>query len=368
MESLGANRVQTKQESDQRRSAAYRKGDNAIFRARRHLRGNPDRQVRRQLLDTLEELEKELRRTPFYETRHHTKLGYCRYADDFVILVNGTKEEAIDYKNKVEGQLATMGLTLSEAKTSITHWQKPIAFLGYHIQGTPRDKGVQIRAMLSIPKEKERAIRRELVRVASYHHIPETDAMLAMSAQFRGWCNYYKYADNPQAVFERVSRKMWWFYAHFLARKHRSSIKALLIRTKKNGSYRVITKGTSKRGTFTIALEKGKRIYLDVFPPKSEQIRRVSNKETWTVDLKPVNPEKWRQGRSAATRLSALTRSEGTCQRCGKNPAMQVHHKNRMKSKRTMLAKVASDRDQRKQAQALCTECHLEEHHGTWQG
>ena len=152
---------------------------------------------------------------------------------------------------------------------------------------------------------------------------------------------------------------MWWFYAHFLARKHRSSIKALLIRAKKNGSQRMITKGTSKRGTFTIELGKGKRIYLDTFPPKSEEIRQVSNKETWTVDLKPVNSERWLQGRSAATRLSALVRNDGLCERCQERPAVQVHHKNRMKTKRSILAKVASDRDQRNQARALCKECHL---------
>ena len=365
---LGANEVQTKKESNLRRSAAYRKVDNAIFRARRKLRGNPDGQARRTLLDKLEELEKEMRHTPMYETRHHTKLGYVRYADDFVILVNGTKEEALDYKNKVEGYLAAMGLTLSAEKTSITHWEKPMTFLGYHIRGIQRINGVQIQAILSIPKEKERTIRRELVRVAGYHHIPEIDAMLAMNAKFRGWCNYYRYANNPQEAFNRVAQKMWRFYAHFLARKHRSSMKALLRRAKKNGSYRPITKGTSKRGTFTIALDKGKRIYLDVFPPKSEEIRQVGNKETWTVDLKPVNPDRWLQGRSAATRLSALARTGGTCQRCGANPAMQVHHKNKMKTKRTVLAKVASDRDQRNQARALCKECHLEVHHGTWRG
>jgi len=287
---------------------------------------------------------------------------------DFVILVNGTKEEAIDYKNKVEGHLAAMGLTLSEEKTSITHWDKPIRFLGYHIHGEPRPKGVQIRSSLSIPKEKERAIRRELVRVSRYHHIPEIDAMFSMNAKFRGWCNYYKYANSPQVVFERISHKMWWPYTHFLARKHRQSCKAYLRRAQKNGSDRVITKGTSKRRTFTITLEKGKCVYLDIFPPKSEEIRQISNKETWTVDLKPVNPETWIRGRSAATQLSALARSGGICQRCGKNPAMQAHHKNRMKSKRTWLAKVASDRDQRNQAKALCKECHLEDHHGTWQG
>jgi 5-methylcytosine-specific restriction endonuclease McrA len=192
--------------------------------------------------------------------------------------------------------------------------------------------------------------------------------MLSMNAKFRGWCNYYKYANNPQGVFHRIAYKMWGCYAHFLTRKHRSSKRALLIRAKKNGSHRVITKGTSKQGTFTIELGKGKHIYLDVVPPKSEEIRQVSNKETWTVDLKPVNPDKWLQGRSAATRLSALARNGGICQRCGENPARQAHHKNRMKTKRTVRAKVASDRDQREQAQALCKECHLAVHHGTWQG
>jgi hypothetical protein len=368
MVSLGANRVQTVKERSQRRSAEYRKVENAISRARRNLRGNLVRQARRELLSKLEKLEKELRITPMYDERHHTRLGYIRYADDFVILVNGTKNEAIDYKNKVEGHLAAMGLTLSAEKTSITHWEKPIRFLGYDIHGIPLAKGVQIYAVFSIPKEKERAIRRELVRVASYHHIPEMDAMLSMNAKFRGWCNYYKYANNPQDVFNGLARKMWWFYAHFLARKHRSSMKALLVRANKNRSYRMITKGTRKRGTLTIDVGKGKRIFLDVFPPKSEQIRQVSNKENWTVDLKPVNPERWLQGRSAATRLSALARSEGLCERCQENPAVQVHHKNRMKAKRSTLAKVASDRDQRNQARALCKECHLEDHHGTWQG
>ena len=189
-----------------------------------------------------------------------------------------------------------------------------------------------------------------------------------MSAKFRGWCNYYKYANSPQVVFNGIAHKMWWFYAHFLARKHRSSMKALLIKAKKNGSYRMITKGTGRRGTFTTDVGKGRCVLLDVFPPKSEKIRLVPNNGNWTVDLKPVNPEKWLQGRSAATRLSALARSEGLCERCQEKPAAQVHHKNRMKTKRSLLAKVASDRDQQNQARARCEECHLEEHHGRWQG
>jgi hypothetical protein len=369
MESLGANRVQTKKEQHQRRSAVYRRVEGQIGRARQNLRGNPDRQARRELLTLLEKLEKEFRRTPYFapDARHQTKLGYARYADDFVILVNGTKEETIDYKNKVEGYLSAMGLTLSEEKTSITHWSKPITFLGYHIHGIQRINGVQIQAILSIPKEKERAIRRELVKISRYHHIPEIDAMQSMSAKFRGWCHYYKYANSPNQVFERVSRKMWWSYAHFLARKHRSSIKQLLRRTKENGSHKMVTKGATRRGTFTIDVGKGQYIFLDIFPAKSAEIKQVTNKENWMVDLKPIDPKGWIEGRSAATRLTALARSGGICERCGENPAIHAHHPNRMNAKR-MHAKVDSDRDQRERAMALCKECHLEAHHGTWRG
>ena len=261
--------------------------------------------------------------------------------------------------------LESIGLQLSEEKTRITHWNKPITFLGYHIHGEPRINGVQIRAILTIPKEKERLIRRELLKTSSYQHIPEPDAMLNMSAKYRGWCNYYKYASNPQVVFSRLSQKMWWFFAHFLARNRRSNIKNLLIWAKTTGKCKEISKGNNRRLTFTI--KNGKReMYLDLFPPKTAEIRAVSNKETWTVDLKPVNPLNWMQGRSAATKLTALARSEGICERCGENPAEHVHHKNRMKSKRTMLAKTTSDRDQREQAQALCKECHLEVHHGNF--
>jgi hypothetical protein len=128
-----------------------------------------------------------------------------------------------------------------------------------------------------------------------------------------------------------------------------------------------VRKGQDKRLTFTIEVGN-KEQYLALFLLKSAEIRAVTNKETWTVDLKPVNPNNWLQGRSAATRLTALTRSEGMCERCGENPAQHIHHPNRMKSTRTMLAKVASDQDQRQQAKALCKECHLEEHHGHWQG
>ena len=46
---------------------------------------------------------------------------YVRYADDFVVLRNGTKAEAHAIKEELKELLSTMGLTLSEEKTKVTH-------------------------------------------------------------------------------------------------------------------------------------------------------------------------------------------------------------------------------------------------------
>src|SRR5262245_28624300 len=58
---------------------------------------------------------------------------YTRYADDFVILCNGTKAEARQMKEEIGGLLRNMRLTLSEEKTKITHITEGFTFLGYEI-------------------------------------------------------------------------------------------------------------------------------------------------------------------------------------------------------------------------------------------
>ena len=57
-----------------------------------------------------------------------------RYADDFVVLVAGTKAHAETLREEVAAVLAPMGLRLSEAKTTICHIDEGFDFLGFHIQ------------------------------------------------------------------------------------------------------------------------------------------------------------------------------------------------------------------------------------------
>ena len=54
----------------------------------------------------------------------------CRYADDFVILVSGSRADAEALREVVAGVLAPIGLRLSEAKTSVCHIDEGFDFLG----------------------------------------------------------------------------------------------------------------------------------------------------------------------------------------------------------------------------------------------
>jgi hypothetical protein len=50
-----------------------------------------------------------------------------------VVLCNGTKAEAHAIKEELKEVLRTMGLTLSEDKTKVTHITEGFTFLGYRI-------------------------------------------------------------------------------------------------------------------------------------------------------------------------------------------------------------------------------------------
>ena len=58
---------------------------------------------------------------------------YVRYADDFVVLCNGTKAQALRMKEELTQVLNQMGLKLSEEKTKVTHLTEGFTFLGYWI-------------------------------------------------------------------------------------------------------------------------------------------------------------------------------------------------------------------------------------------
>jgi group II intron reverse transcriptase/maturase len=360
MEEFAANGKQSRKEANARRNPEYRKITGKITRLRKKLRnGLGDK---REIIGELNELERRRKQIPTYarEKRHPGKVWYIRYADDLLCLIAGTKPEAEAIKQKIKERLSEIGLKLSEEKTKLTHWRKNVLFLGYQIQGKPRARGVGIRAVLSIPQEKKAKIQEGLKQISSYYHIPEVDVIKGMNDKYRGWCNYYRYANSPQPAFNKLASFTWWSYAHFTARKHKKSIKSMIKAERKAQRLGPVKKNGRERNTFQIRLEK-KTLTLDIFPPKTQQIRAILDKQDWKIDLKPLAPLNWQSGRSLATSLAALERTGGRCENCRENPAVHVHHRVPLKAK-SFLARVSSDRDQRETAKALCQECHLEVH------
>jgi RNA-directed DNA polymerase len=56
------------------------------------------------------------------------------YADDFAVLVHGTREDAEALREEIAGVLDMLGLRLSEAKTRMVHLSEGFPFLRFRIQ------------------------------------------------------------------------------------------------------------------------------------------------------------------------------------------------------------------------------------------
>jgi RNA-directed DNA polymerase len=164
------------------------------------------------------------------ETRRSKGLGtwrLVRYADDFVVLVHGTRAHVEQVQEQASAVLEPMGLRLSQAKTQIVHMRDGFDFLGFRMvwkrkRGTEKwyvytfiaDKPVQ-----SI-KRKIRSLTRRLSH-ADYR------ATLAKINQIqRGWANYFRHA-VAKHTFERLQYFVWWRIVRWVMHRHQMRWKEL---------------------------------------------------------------------------------------------------------------------------------------------
>ena len=75
-----------------------------------------------------------------------------RYADDFVVMLTGTREHVEALREEVAAVIASMGLRLSEEKTLVTHIDEGFDFLGFHIQRR-RQEGSMRRTVYTYPSK-----------------------------------------------------------------------------------------------------------------------------------------------------------------------------------------------------------------------
>ena len=87
--------------------------------------------------------------------RRHGLPNYrlIRYADDWCLMVSGTKDDAEALREEIAGVLSTMGLRLSPEKTLITHIDEGLDFLGWRIQ-RHRKRGTNRHYVYTYPAKK----------------------------------------------------------------------------------------------------------------------------------------------------------------------------------------------------------------------
>jgi len=156
-------------------------------------------------------------------------VAYCRYADDFVIIVKGNKAQAEVIREECREVLeGTLKLKLNMEKTRITHVNDGFVFLGHRIirKRGPRST---MRTVTTIPMDKFRNFAHSLVKELSGNYsVNKIDLVERLNRKLAGWANFYQFTDYTAVIYGKLDRIVFWKLAYWLARKYRTSIKSLM--------------------------------------------------------------------------------------------------------------------------------------------
>lgn len=132
-----------------------------------------------------------------------------RYADDFVVMVNGTREDALALREHVAEVIAPMGLVLSEAKTQVVNIHDGFDFLGFRIQRRRKrgtNKWYVYTFIADRPLRSVKTKVRTLTNRTSQQGLGAT--LIRLNQILRGWTNYFQHA-AAKLTFHRLSQYLW---------------------------------------------------------------------------------------------------------------------------------------------------------------
>lgn len=357
--------AQTYQELNARKNPEYQRLSNRISDLRRYLDGKRPKPKGRSEAELRQELRNALaarRQMPCYQPRR--AIYYTRYADDFlVVLCHMSKAEATALKERMAHWLhKTLGLTLNQDKTLVTHWRERLRFLGYHLQGRHDSRGTQW-LHLSVPPDAMREVVGRVQQATAYPQAPEYDVFTNVNAIARGWTNYYRFAHNSTTVAGKVATVVFWRIAHYLGKKHRHSLRKVLrrhyARDPKTGCKALfVHKPDGKKGN-------DNRYFL--WHKRPQRLSVLAWDAASVIAEKPLLNTSWATGHSLSRRAEALEASQNRCEGCGRSDGpLFLHHSNRLRNAKWVrkgYGNIAqSGYDQ--QGKILCQSCHLEHHHG----
>ena len=361
--------------SKRTKTTEYRRYRSRVAKLRRrvevqHASEAPDNGKVASMIDEIGRQSAELRRTPATDSfdPNYRRLRYCRYADDFLIGVIGSKAEARQIMDEVRTFLSgSLKLTVSEEKSGIHHASDGARFLGYDVLtechphphkanfGSRRvvRRGLKDRMRLRVPREKVlkfvnakgwgdydacRPTRRPALL-----HASDVEIAAAYNAELRGFATYYALACDVKRKLNKAAKLAFQSFLCTLADKHKST------------STRIARKLRQGQDYYVRYEVKGK--------PRSLKLWKLMDLEMKVLrygplDVVPYTPFVF-QRTELVERLNARV-----CERCGSDTKpCEVHHLRRLSDLRReadILGYMRSARTRKRIV--LCTDCHEAAH------
>ena len=156
-----------------------------------------------------------------YRRRGGATYRLVRYADDFVVMVFGTREHAVAVQGEVADVLSSMGLRLAPEKTQVVSIDEGFDFLGFHIQRHPQ-KGSQRSYVYSYPSKKSMtSIRRRIKAMTTRNNTYQSPGVLfhRLNRLTRGWAQYFRHGSSS-AAYHDIGHYLWWRVWGWLRDKH----------------------------------------------------------------------------------------------------------------------------------------------------
>ena len=300
----------------------------------------------------------------------YRRLKYIRYADDFILGVIGSKEDALRIKEDIKSFLSeSLALELSEEKTLITHTGKSAKFLGYEITVTRdnhqrrdvrgclrRTYGKRVRLNVSMATLRDKLLEygameiklrngKEVWKPKCRSGLIFNDDLEILDRYNRetvGFCNYYLIANNCVVLHNFRYIMEYSMYKTF-AGKYRSTVRKI------NKKYRL-------NKLFTVKYEQQGVI-------KSRTFYKTSFKRRTTAFNGSCDIEPYSIADVSRTNLTDRLKAE-KCELCGATGKLIMHHVRNLKDlkgkeswKRLMSAR-------KRKTIALCPSCHRLRHLG----
>ena len=157
-------------------------------------------------------------------SRHRRRGGatyrLTRYADDFVVLVFGTRQQAQDLHSEVCGVLADVGLRLAPDKTQVVDIDEGFDFLGFRIQ-RHRQRGSDRRHVYTYPSRKSMSSVTRKVNTLTRQITSRAagEVFRQLNYTTRGWALYFRHGASS-AAYHDLQHHLWWSTWRWLRKRH----------------------------------------------------------------------------------------------------------------------------------------------------